>query len=196
MKRLRTYALSAVALGGLFLIGSLMHSRESQAKGAYSTPVTVMNTTSQPAITSGMDDPGRVPYVSQAALGSQSCQLDECVFNFPSVPAGHRLVVQQLSGFIQFGSGTSLAARVATAPLGSTSGEGEFTVNAIPNQGNNLASFNQPYLAYFDGGQTPVVFVISINTLFRGAPFNDSEVVTLKGYLLDCTAAPCSPIAH
>lgn len=45
MKKLKTYTLTALALGALSLAGSLTYSRGSQAKGAYSTPVTVMNTT-------------------------------------------------------------------------------------------------------------------------------------------------------
>jgi hypothetical protein len=49
MTKFETYVLSATVLGGLFLAGSLVHSRDSQAKAAtYSTPVTVMNTTQTP----------------------------------------------------------------------------------------------------------------------------------------------------
>jgi hypothetical protein len=193
MTQRKKYLCIAFSPAALYLVFSLAAPRRGEAQ--YATPVRVTNSSSAPAIGSSVDDPGRVPYVSQAALGSQSCQLNECVFNFPPIPAGRRLVVQQVSGFIQLGAGTSIAARVAM-PLTSTSGQGEFTVNAIPDQGNNLASFNQPYLAYVDGGQSPVVFVISINTLFSSISLNASEAVTLKGYLLDCTAAPCSPIAH
>ena len=52
MKRETKKYLSGLAvLAGLFVAGSLMQSRESQVTGAYSTPVTVMNTNANPATT-------------------------------------------------------------------------------------------------------------------------------------------------
>src|SRR5215468_614910 len=98
MRKFQTYVLSGAALSGLFVIGSLMHSRDSQAKAAtYSTPVAVMNTTSQPAITSGMDDPGRIPYESHQILPTENLP-SEPLFSFPAVPPNHRLVVQRVGG--------------------------------------------------------------------------------------------------
>src|SRR5215471_8089847 len=104
MKKIKAYALSALTLIALFLIGSLMQSRSSQVKGVYSSPVTVMNPSSAPALGSSVDEPGRVPYVSQVALQGQNCsqpQGTNCQFNFSTVPAGHRLVIQSMSGFFQ-----------------------------------------------------------------------------------------------
>jgi hypothetical protein len=70
MKRETKTHLSGVAvLAGLFVIGSLMQSRESQANGAYSTPVTVMNTNANPASTLDAVIASRIPYVSTVSFG-------------------------------------------------------------------------------------------------------------------------------
>jgi hypothetical protein len=53
MNRLTKYAATSAALATLLLAGSLIESRQSQAKGGYSSPVTVMNTSSAPVPVSG-----------------------------------------------------------------------------------------------------------------------------------------------
>src|SRR5579863_6283055 len=83
---------AAMAVAGLV---SLVTARRIEAQ--YSSPVKVVNTTSAPAITSRMDDPGRVPY--QSTINGPSCvNSTSCSVSFPAVPAGHRLVVTQISG--------------------------------------------------------------------------------------------------
>lgn len=199
MKKVKTYVLSAAALGGMFLIGSLMHSHGSEAKGAYATPVQVMNTSAAPDINSSIDEPGRAPYVSSVLDLGNSCGLGfECDFNFPQVPAGHRLVVQELSGFIQFYYSPSAWIEVFMTASGATSSAGQFIVNGTTfgntSFGGTRASFTQPFHAYFDAGTTPVISVQARNATFPND--NSTEVATLKGYLIDCTAAPCSAIVH
>lgn len=199
MKKIKTYVLSTMALGGLLLIGSVVRSRDSQAKGAYSTPVTVMNPSSAPAIGSSIDEPGRAPYVSSVLDLGTACGLGfECDFSFPAVPAGHRLVIQELSGFIQFNYTPGVFVQVFLSATGASSSEGQFLVNSLTfgsaSFGGSIASFTQPFHAYFDSGQTPVVSVQARNGTFPND--NSTEVATLKGYLIDCSAAPCAPIAH
>jgi hypothetical protein len=100
MRKMKTYILSAAALGGLFLIGSLLHSRDSQAKGAtYSTPVTVTNTTANAAGVRDEDSPGRNAFQTTLILS-----LSGVSGTGLSIPAGKRLVVD----FVTFaGSGPS-----------------------------------------------------------------------------------------
>jgi hypothetical protein len=50
--------------------------------------------------------------------------------------------------------------------------------------------FDQEVQVYFDGGATPIV-----RAVITGQTFNGTPEFTLSGYLLDCTAAPCAPIA-
>jgi hypothetical protein len=95
MKRLKTYALSAAALGGLFLVGSLMRSRDSQAKGAtYSTPVTVMNTQSGPVLSQDVDHPARHPYSATCTRDQQGSTLS-CIPS-PPPPANAEVVIQNI----------------------------------------------------------------------------------------------------
>jgi hypothetical protein len=199
MKKVKTYLLSAGALGGMFLIGSLVHSHGSEAKGAYSTPVQVMNTSAAPALASSIDEPGRAPYVSSVLDLGKNCGLGfECDFSFTPVPAGHRLVVQELSGFIQFNYSPTAWAEVFLSASGATSSEGQFIVNGTTfgtsSFGGTRASFTQAFHGYFDAGDTPIISVQARNTTFPAD--NSTEVATLKGYLIDCTAGPCPAIVH
>ncbi len=183
MRKLKTYTLSVAALGGLFLIGSVMRSRDSQAKGAYSTPVTVMNTSSAPAIHSSIDDPGRIPYSSlqQALLSSPATSQ---FFNFPPVPANHRLVITQISGAFNT-TNVGVPVMVELTTQGGTFGV-TLTPPVVP-LGEN--SFTAPLIYYFDAGQTPEVWA-------GAAAFSGGQSVRLTGYLLDCSAAPCAAVAQ
>jgi hypothetical protein len=53
MNKAKRYLCGIALLAGLFAIGSLMRSPESQLKGAYSSPVTVLNTSSNPVPVTG-----------------------------------------------------------------------------------------------------------------------------------------------
>ena len=66
-----------------------------------SSPVTVTNPARAPALTSSVDDPGRIAYQSHVEL--LACNNNpNCTATFPNVPAGHRLVVQHVSGQANF----------------------------------------------------------------------------------------------
>jgi hypothetical protein len=83
-------------------------------------PVTITNSTGapssvtviNPAKTSSVDDPGRIPYQFGGALGcvgSLSCRAAT-----PAVPQGTRLVVQHVSAFGEIGSpGTNIEVLVS-----------------------------------------------------------------------------------
>jgi hypothetical protein len=170
-------------------ITSLVTARRIEAQ--YASPVKVMNSSAAPAIASHIDDRGRVPFVQ--TVQSTICNgahggNNPCNFLFDLVPSGHRLVVEQISGHI-FGSGTPTYIQASLVDhsndiLGSVS---------APAQAESI--FGGPALAYFDAGDQALVQV----TFF--APFGTNMIgvaqqVTISGYMVDCSAAPCSPIAH
>jgi hypothetical protein len=75
-------------------------------------PTTVTNPSTTPALTSSVDDPGRVAYQS---IANNVCAPPpnpiQCVVDFPAVPQGHRLVIQDVSGSVKiFTSATSAEA--------------------------------------------------------------------------------------
>ena len=90
----------SVALAGLLF--SLLAPKA--AHGLVAALVQVANTSSAPAIASLIDDPGRVPF--KAGYANSSCSANPaCQFSSTlPVPAGHRVVIQQVSGALVFNS--------------------------------------------------------------------------------------------
>lgn len=178
------------ALGGIFLAALLIAALAPKAtRGIAAALVQVVNTAANPAITSNMDDPGRIPYQATVVGSSGSnCVATGCSFNFAPVPAGHRLVILHVSAFIQ-ANPSSTPMRVAVGALPTFSSEFLVTVQDTLS-GLNEIQFDQPVLVYLDAGQTPVVALdTNISTFFASG-----QIATLTGYLLDCSAAPCSAI--
>lgn len=68
------------------------------------SPVTVVNPATGPALVSRVDDPGRSAY--QAVPETTDCPSGKtCIFHFPAIPGGYRLVIQHVSGSLAL-SGT------------------------------------------------------------------------------------------
>jgi len=158
--------------------------------------VTVGNPIGAPALTSSVDDPGRVPYQStQARITPTNFCADTdktvCFMQFPAVPAGHRLVVQNISGSMTL----SAAAKSIRFTVGfSVPATGpRATVSFLPPSAvDGQSMFTQPVLLFFDAGQIPVASIF-----VNGASFDDTQhSVTLTGYMLDCTVNLCAPIAN
>jgi hypothetical protein len=123
-----------------------------------------------------VDDPGRIAYESQQQIGARQNSI-----SFPVVPTGHRLVIQHVSGLVDFQSAVSEVNAVVNSPEGFSAFQPPFT--------KNITQFDQLVQLYVDAGNTPEV------TVAADVPVNFAAV-TLTGYLLDCTAAPCARIAH
>ena len=166
------------ALAGLAIINAPIQTALGDKP---STPVTVVNPATSPALTSNVDDPGRIAY--QTAQEPE-CTLNPCDFSFPDVPAGHRLVIQHVSGEL-FLALTPSAIFVRLAGTGFLNR----SVFFAPFVGRN-SLFDQSVLFYYDAGQVPGVEISLAGTNFAGG-----QIVTLTGYLLDCTAVPCSATA-
>ena len=94
---MKSYVFGAVALAGLFLLGSLMRSPQSQANGAYSTPVSVMNTSANPVLNRDQDNPAQQPF---QVVVNIPLPTGGSTFNVPlfTVPFGKRAVIEYLGG--------------------------------------------------------------------------------------------------
>ena len=149
------------ALAGLAMLASSIQ----ETNAAQATQVRVV------------DDPGRIGYQSQQSIGA-----GQHTFTFPVVPAGHRLVIQHVSGSVSF---NSVISEVSVAAGGSREGFSGF----LPPFTRNFTSFDQLVQLYVDAGDGPKV------TVDADSPVRDG-FMTLTGYLLDCTAAPCAKIAQ
>jgi hypothetical protein len=187
--KIRTNILWFAALAGLFVIGSLMRAPQSRASGAtYSSPVNVVNTTSDPGSVLDANTATRVPY--QAIAYAANCPAtNECTYNFSPVPFGYRLVVEYVGGSLVLPTASN-----PTGPVGTLSYTPAFGGNAkwwvtIPgslgagNNGQSYGIFGQQVRAYIDPG-TPTLFV------FVGDG-SASGNMQLTGYLQNCSVSPC-----
>jgi hypothetical protein len=151
-------------------------------------PVTVDNPATMPAFTSSVDDPGRIAYQSKVRPPLTDCGGgSECTFNFPNVPNDKRLVIQHVSGFLQFDGTPSVTIFLVDNNRTASS---TFFAPSV----NKLSLFDQQVLVYFDAGTTPSVLAAADGANFLPAVV--TQVMTLTGYMLDCDASPCAPIAH
>lgn len=171
-------------------ITSLVTARRTEAQ--YSSPVKVMNSSAAPAIASDINQPGRVPYI-QTVVQPTLCNgahggNNPCNFLFDLVPAGHRLVLQQISGHL-FISGPPTYIQ---ASLVDHSNDIVASVSA-PAQQESI--FGGPATGYIDAGDQ-VLIQVNVFAPFGTNMISAPQQVTISGYMLDCSAAPCSAIAQ
>jgi len=153
--------------------------------------VQVVNPATSPALTSSVDDPGRVAYESTISRSGHCRGFTLCEFSFPSVPAGHRVVVQHIAGILDVTAGVhDTEVQVITGEYASVFFEPVQTAVSGP-----MGAFERPILFYVDSSKSVGVIV----AVTGGGTFSPSasalEQITLTGYELDCTVAACAPIA-
>ena len=151
------------------------------------TPVIVVNPQPVTVDNPATSDPGRAAYQSEV---NQFCGGEFlCTVSFPVVPPGHRLVIQHVSGYLSFSTPPNAVVVYFVSPA--MGGRISFYSFFAPFVGG-LSVFDQAVLRYVDAGDAPSLNIVADGALFGGG----GEGVILTGYLLDCTAAPCAPIAH
>jgi hypothetical protein len=221
MKRFKNHLITAAVLSVLVIIGTIMNSRPSVLQAASGPTVTidptqlplpvqgstsvsgtvaatqngtwnvgisgtpnvnVTNPATAPVLFLNVNDPGRIPY--QSTMLVTNCPAGECIATFSAVPSGHRLVIQHISGVE---TGTSALPTQPVLLLNQIFPLSGFLASSTSNSGTN-AYFDQSVLFYFDTQQAPVVIT--------GFGLGVQVTVTLTGYMLDCTIAPCAAVAH
>jgi len=192
MNKTKRFLVTSAALAGLTLIGSLTYHPGSQAKAGYASPVQVMNTTAQPGSVLSADKATRIPYQSNVIVsncsGLQNCALS----GFTSVPVGYRLVVENVSGFLNLASNSPAVSGYLenfhlpnqnfwglSAPIGGTGFNGE-----------SFAGVNQNVTAVFDTGEFP--FVVVYANFLNGFP----QAITVAGHLENCSVVGCAAVQH
>jgi hypothetical protein len=152
--------------------------------------VQVANTVLNPALTSNVDNAGRIPYQSTVDRSGE-CSPTGCSFSFPTVPAGHRVVVQHITAQLDFtGVPSSITLQTKSQQTGIFL---SVFYPPLPQGGIPIVLFDKPQLYYVDSLQSVEVVVSVSGTKFGGA---QPEQMTLTGYELDCSnATPCAPIA-
>jgi len=142
------------------------------------------------ALVQNVDDPGRIPYQALRACFFSGNAF--CSANLPPVPAGKRLVITHVSGFLRenLPGGTLVLTTILTQL-----GGGSYSRITIPvtftgsDTGRNYFAFDQSALLVCDAGQSP-----SPSVSLGGVPSADSQAeFNLTGYMLDCSTGPCAP---
>jgi hypothetical protein len=174
------------ASGTLAVASAIMLFSAHRIEAQFSSPVRVLNTSSAPAINSAIDDPGRIPYQSTLFF-NVSGTFNSFTFTFPAVPANHRLVVQRVGGYYLMNTANNLAT------LSLFAGGNLITTFNAPSNAAFVSVFDTAVVAYIDAGEIPSTTVYATGA---SAGYTGNQFAYLTGYMLDCSAAPCSPIAH
>ncbi|MGA2811811.1 MAG: hypothetical protein ABSG16_10465 [Candidatus Acidiferrum sp.] len=184
-----------IGVGAIALVAALLTlAAPKSAHALVAALVQVTNTTANPAVTLDADKATRIPYESssQAAGFAGTCgETIVCQFDgFTVVPAGYRLVVQQIAAVVGVNSASptpngyfaSLTGDVGGAPLD------YFTGTYITKQGE--AIFHQAVLEYINAGSAPTL-------LINGDLIsNESGYAIVTGYLENCSVTGCPPIQN
>jgi hypothetical protein len=155
-----------------------------------SLPVTGTVAVSGLTALNNADNPGRIAYQSRQYTGAP-CVVSPSLqcFTFGPIPAGHRLVVQHIAGLYEFSAVPNPFAIYVLDPgfHGITAFSPTITSTAAP----VIVAFDQPVQFYIDASQTYIVEVLATGATVVGIP-----EISVMGYMLDCTAAPCAAIAQ
>jgi len=157
-------------------------------------PTTVDNPATSPALIGRVDDPGRSAYqsLSSDSDAHRDTFRQVCLYYFPAVPQGHRLIIQYISYYQSVETGNTGA---VSAEIISTQGNSTLSCSSTEfgNPTFGSISLNQPVLAYIEAGDAPEVRTTWLGRVTVILPYGG---VTLTGYLLDCTSIPCAAIAR
>ncbi len=141
-------------------------------------------------LVTNVDDPGRIPYqvTGNCDLIPGDPGQISCLVVFSKVPAGKRLVITNVSGYV----GTIVPANsLVLVSVGSSKADLDYLPTTFQGAGNyyNFYVFNQPAHIFCDAGMSPEIAVtINKNNYIH-------SVFHLAGYMLDCSTGPCAAIA-
>jgi hypothetical protein len=166
--------------GGIVLaVAALILISPKAAHALAATLVQITNTTANPVPVFNADHKA---YQSLADVNS--CGDNTCTWTFQAVPAGYRLVAENLSGNMLV---PSSATKPPVATLGMNS-----SVYGIPGTigapftevtGTNMAVINGNFKAYANAGTSPYLTIT--------ANWGSNAEVTLTGYLENCAVTGC-----
>lgn len=173
MTKPKRYIFGFATAAGLFLIGSLLHSRGSVARGAYSTPVTVMNTGANP-VPSSPAIPA-APFLQELSNSSFSSQLQAF-----GPGTGNAFAVSALT-FTNFASGSETVRVFQPVLSGGTSCSSTSVVGGGQSVRVNLAAGQTFQLTF----PSPMVFTPNIGLLCGAVSFQNTDgnvFVSVVGY--------------
>ena len=204
-----THKSSCLWTGLVFVATTILASASTRAladgvvienSSNHPVPATIENnvstTVTNTVPVNSINEPARSPVKLLYGSSTTSCPVSglpglyECSAGPYSVPAGKRLVIQQVSGYVSGSAApTNLTFYVTNQSRSSFDFQGGTVQYLTPIQVAYYQS--SPFLSYFDAGNA-----VSFAALFT-LPSGSSPGVwnlTITGYMIDCTSAPCNPI--
>ena len=144
--------------------------------GSYATPVVAQWTRAPRTVTvpiRNVDERGRAPYMEFQARSCPGGGALTCEVVFPPVPAGSRLVLEHVNASINFAAGGVKRAGLLAPD------DAIFVLPARPTSDPNLGIVNEPVLAYYESGRSPVFQIVANDG-------SDVPVITaaVSGYLV------------
>jgi len=162
------------------------------------TPVITQNPPSAPAITSDVDNPGRVPYqFSHRVTNNQECFDTLCEIIPPAIPAGKEFVAQHVSITGIVVPSTASKPNYMQAILRTGDNEILLSTFFVPltdpifANGLRLGAIDLPVHFYLNPGRTYLI-LIGTDGSFLANPVQMEVVVT--GYLVDCAVNQCTAV--
>jgi len=187
MRSIKQYLLVTFGFGLAGAIGAAFGTGTAQAVVASLVEVVNPSTSPVPTSTVNATDPGRIAYQSGTNTGACTGALT-CNLAFPTVPAGHRVVIQHIYGAIAFETTPSSPDIVAITCQGCVPVFFPYEFYApLPSGSAALSLFDQPVLLYADSGE-------SLSIVLSGGTSLLTVSLGVTGYELDCTAAACAPL--
>ena len=202
MLRLRHNWIAVSMLGALAVLAAVMNSNyaaaQNQNKNLAVTivspiplPITGSTTVSGTVASTqnglwnirNLDDRGRVAYQAKLVTTTAPARL-------PAVPDGHRLVIEHISGVFNSVSTTTNPFAVYVELLKAGENEENIIGGIVPTLAPSntfVTPFDQALLVYVNPGDR---LEIGIGSIGGGA-----GILNVSGYMLDCTSAPCDPMA-
>lgn len=152
----------------------------AMAAGALHAPSVMAQT--RAAFVQSVDEPGRNPY--QETQSNTTCRGSTvCVFDFSTVPAGKRLVLTNISGYVDTGAGALPNGFVQSGFGGSAYATLAFTGVRGPLSALGTRVFiNHSVQAYFGPGE-PVRGTYHVNG--SGDAFSGGALLMLSGYYVN-----------
>lgn len=186
-----------MVLGSLAVLVALVSLAAPRAAHAIvATLVQVANTTANPAVTLDAGEATRIPYQSSSQglddfSGAPCKGVDEnCNFSgFTTPPAGYRLVIENISAYLNVNSGNPAPGGVMYISsegtlLGATGFNGTYIGSAA-----KVAIINQSVRRYVNPLEVDALYIVAD---FSGGP----QYVTVTGYLENCAVTGCPPIQY
>lgn len=135
----------------------------------------------RPAYTKNVDEKGRIPYQTEQLIITSTCTFNGflyfCNHELPAVPAGKRLVIEQVTMFAALASGDPDSFRFIDAVSNGTLAWIQPTFSRRPTIPTHFF-LDRPVHVYYEPNQTP-----SIRFSASGQPL--SIEFTVHGYLID-----------